>query len=353
MKYLFAIGGVKASGAEKRMAMTAIGLRSRGYDVDLVLRESLKKDFNSRGIYFPGLTLHIIRDSFFGKRNKLFYLFNLLFFNLTSVFKFEKYCCHIAIFNPVLFPIIYFFSQRFYFEITSPDIAKSKALKYSLIFYKKMYCLCVSESVYNLVNDKYPQKALLIKLRTLPYVEKELSSNTDNNKLKENRVIFAHRLIERKNPILALQLFSKLANDYPDWSFEIYGDGPLSSDVSFLINSVKFNNINYFGRTNSLNEILERSKIFVSLIEPDNYPSQSILEAMKLGNALFLSDTGYSKEKFITNNGIVSSLNLQSLVLNFKYLLDNFENYNLGVSLAKDMYSYDRYLDDCELLYEH
>jgi glycosyltransferase involved in cell wall biosynthesis len=38
--------------------------------------------------------------------------------------------------------------------------------------------------------------------------------------------------------------------------------------------------------------VLERSSIFVSLQEGENYPSQSLLEAMACGNAVIATDVG-------------------------------------------------------------
>jgi glycosyltransferase involved in cell wall biosynthesis len=48
--------------------------------------------------------------------------------------------------------------------------------------------------------------------------------------------------------------------------------------------------------------------VFASVIHPNNYPSQSVLEALAYGNALLLSDTGTSLERFLDGNGVGCSL---------------------------------------------
>ena len=68
-----------------------------------------------------------------------------------------------------------------------------------------------------------------------------------------------------------------------------------------LADEINTNSVMKIGRVNDISDYLMHSKIYVSLIEPDNYPSQSIFEAMYYGNALVCSNTGDSN-KFINNN---------------------------------------------------
>src|SRR5690606_28342446 len=103
--------------------------------------------------------------------------------------------------------------------------------------------------------------------------------------------------ISRKNPVIAAKAFVDLANEFDDWEFLFFGDGPLSPEIKDIFkNSQK--NAKFIGSSVDLKNELYDSYAFVSLIEPDNYPSQSVLEAMSLGNLLIISDTGYSKDKF-------------------------------------------------------
>jgi hypothetical protein len=61
-----------------------------------------------------------------------------------------------------------------------------------------------------------------------------------------------------------------------------------------LKQTVKECNRIFVGYQPNIYDSLCKSKIFVSIIERDNYPSQSILEAMACQNALILSDRGDS-----------------------------------------------------------
>jgi len=51
-------------------------------------------------------------------------------------------------------------------------------------------------------------------------------------------------------------------------------------------------------------EILNQSAIFVSLQAADNYPSQSLLEAMACGNAIIATDVGETWRLVDETNGI-------------------------------------------------
>lgn len=139
---------------------------------------------------------------------------------------------------------------------------------------------------------------------------------------KKNVVVFAHRLIERKNPWIAVKAFAFLAKKHSDWSFEVYGNGPLSGEIELYCSAAGLDNLNYLGYHDDIPCVLARSKIFVSLIYPDNFPSQSVFEAMACGNALVISDTGDSCERFLCgDNGVSVELDVDSLIKGVEKLI--------------------------------
>ena len=84
----------------------------------------------------------------------------------------------------------------------------------------------------------------------------------------------------------------------------------------------KLANVNLFSDyTEKPFEILGRSKIFLSLQDEDNYPSQSLLEAMASECCVIATDVGETRNLVDTTCGVLTGKNSQQLAENIKYLL--------------------------------
>ncbi len=113
---------------------------------------------------------------------------------------------------------------------------------------------------------------------------------------KENLVVFAARLDEQKHPEWFLEavriIFSSGADSVCNWKFMICGDGPLREQ---LIRKSKEYNLNeqlIFTIEGQLHKILNKSKVFVSCQDFENFPSLSMAEAMASGNAIIARNVG-------------------------------------------------------------
>ena len=166
---------------------------------------------------------------------------------------------------------------------------------------------------------------------------------------KENLIVFAHRLIERKNPVLFAKIVNELCQNekYKNWNFAIFGQGPLEKKVkSILASNIRSGRVQVEFVSN-LKSFLDKSKIFVSLIEPDNYPSQSVIEAMHSGNALLVLNSGTSK-RFIEGNGFLVEKNYDVIRNKLEALMesDNLNDYQVkSTKLAHDCFSSKSYID--------
>ena len=127
-------------------------------------------------------------------------------------------------------------------------------------------------------------------------------------------VVFTGRLEERKNPFLFLDAVEILLNKYPDIIFHIMGEGRLSEAVYNRCQRLNSKNVIFHGFHKNPPEILSESSAFISIQETNNYPSQSILEAMACGNAVIASDVGDTRMFINENNGILISLDKNELV---------------------------------------
>lgn len=164
---------------------------------------------------------------------------------------------------------------------------------------------------------------------------------------KTNIIIFAHQFMERKNPELFADVIQNFCRDerYNSWKFGFYGRGPLENILKRKLKQHIDSGRVHFGFVYNLKEKLLQSKIFVSLIEPDNFPSQSIVEAMSEGNALLVLNSGDS-HRFIKENGMLVKKDANIILEKLKSLTKE-DLMHLGQKsqvLAKEKFSLENYL---------
>lgn len=358
-KVCYILGGSKLSGAEKRIIITAIKLsKNKKNKVWLITSERLKKEFLSSELTTKDYKSikWVTRKKSKIKSKYIRRAINLLRNSLLNIIQipiFNAYI-HVALYdNSTLLSLLgsrLIGTSKFYYEITSPDVAKSSAThnlkKYSFLSDK---LICVSESVRRQLNYKDNSK-IYVRKHPLAYRSQE-----NGHRKKENIVVYAHRLVERKNPQLAAKAFQLLALEYPQWNFLICGVGPLESQVSHAVSLANLNNFSYLGYVYNMDSLMKKSKIFVSLIEPDNYPSQSVFNALANGNALIVSNTGVSKNKFIKKNGYAVELTLESVTHAIRNLISSNEVEDASKhskKLFKSRYRQELYFMESEDIYD-
>ena len=118
---------------------------------------------------------------------------------------------------------------------------------------------------------------------------------------KTKTIVFAGRLIDSKQPLLALDAFNlaykRLETPLKyEWKLIILGNGPLRPFIKKRIDEYKLNKNVLLLHKPDISNILNKSTIFVSVQKHENYPSQSLLEAMASGNAIIATDVGDTKK---------------------------------------------------------
>lgn len=118
----------------------------------------------------------------------------------------------------------------------------------------------------------------------------------DQRCAKENLIIFAGRLIPEKNPLLFVQAIRMLVErGIRGIEFVIAGDGPQREAVAAAICAGCLEALVSLGPVDDLPALLARSRMFVSLQRTENYPSQSLLEAMAAENLIIATDVGETR----------------------------------------------------------
>jgi glycosyltransferase involved in cell wall biosynthesis len=109
---------------------------------------------------------------------------------------------------------------------------------------------------------------------------------------KELGVVFAGRLVEEKNPRLFLLAVPAIRRAVPAARFFLLGEGPLRVQVEEDLDRLAIHDVIEVGFRPDLASVLGKTRVFVSLQRQDNYPSQSLLEAMACGMATVATDVG-------------------------------------------------------------
>jgi glycosyltransferase involved in cell wall biosynthesis len=63
--------------------------------------------------------------------------------------------------------------------------------------------------------------------------------------------------------------------------------------------------------------------VFASLIHPDNYPSQSVMEAMFMGNAVVATDAGDTRRLVDERNGVLVGYREEEVAAALRQLADD------------------------------
>jgi len=132
---------------------------------------------------------------------------------------------------------------------------------------------------------------------------------------KENSVVFMSRLVRIKNPILFLKAIeiANLKYNMTNINYFILGDGALKTILNDYILSNRLKNVYCKGVISMPWEYLQKSKVFVSIQQDENYPSQSLLEAMACENSIVASDVGETRLLVTENEGILVNLNEEAI----------------------------------------
>lgn len=229
------------------------------------------------------------------------------------------------------------------YELTSPDIASKVGNWPTRRLRSHSGYLAVSSSV----ERRFRQHTKEGRLSTAPLPFFQPTRPTFQTKIREKKVVFAHRFMPRKNGVLFAHAARLFCERNPEWRVDILGQGEDEDQIREIVAPMSSKiRVDY---TNDLPTVLQSSQIFVSLISPDNYPSQSVFEAMANGNALLVSNTGDSADLLIDGNGAVVNLDINEVVKALELLIESpgrlLEMGEKSRAIMQTRYSADRYLD--------
>lgn len=103
-------------------------------------------------------------------------------------------------------------------------------------------------------------------------------------------IISVGRLIPSKNFETLIHAFSGIANDWPDLTLTIYGEGPERQNLENLVSHLHLNNRVFFpGVVQNIQEKIAQSDLFVFPSKYEGFPN-AVCEAMAAGVPIIASD---------------------------------------------------------------
>ncbi|HET6975899.1 MAG TPA: glycosyltransferase [Pyrinomonadaceae bacterium] len=140
------------------------------------------------------------------------------------------------------------------------------------------------------------------------------------------RLVSLSRLSADKRPDLSIRAFASIARDFPDWDFDLYGDGPARATVADLIAKLAPDRIQLRGFASEPYEVLSNADLFVSTSWVEGF-GNSIWEAMACGVPVVATEAGTTTRTLVRHgvDGMVSNDTVSALARDLATLMSDDE----------------------------
>lgn len=184
---------------------------------------------------------------------------------------------------------------------------------------------CLSDDIKKEILNIYPTIETRLFVSPCSFIDYE---NTDFSvKEKENIIVFSGRFNEQKGVNLLISIIPDFLKKTKDFKLYILGHGPLENLIKETVRKHNGQDRIKIEFNTDPKLILKKSKIFLSLQKNENYPSQSLIEAMACGNIPIATDNGLTHLLVNENTGIrVQEDSSTDLFENLLDLCSNIDN---------------------------
>jgi len=176
-----------------------------------------------------------------------------------------------------------------------------------------------------------------------PVADVFLTERYDGN--REKRIVAVGRLEPQKNYKNMIDAFEIVSKKHDDYTFEIFGDGYLKSELQDYINSKRLHNkIFLMGKTDNVKKAIYKATVFVMSSDYEGMPN-SLLEAACLGIPCVSTDCPCGGPREILENGksgiLVEINNSQKLAEGIIKIVENEKIANkFGINTNKNQINY-------------
>jgi glycosyltransferase involved in cell wall biosynthesis len=241
------------------------------------------------------------------------------------------------------------------FAAASPEMA-AYSQERMIKKWKKVLSLAKNVDVLNPKNTvNIHSSKKFISPNSFPYLPifKNIPRDKFLNAERKDLIVFCGTFVHQKNPLLALDGFYEyIAGSERKHNAQLImiGRGELKEmlvDKANQINNRLGSEAIVFKDESSLVDVLSEAKIFLSLQDFDNYPSQSLMEAMLFCNSIISIDNGDTRKLVdpAKNNILLQSKDPKALGEAIQSLLCNWELNTLNHDLIINNFTVEKFLD--------
>lgn len=186
------------------------------------------------------------------------------------------------------------------------------------------YIVCLSEKDKELFEKNIRSKDIKYKLIRFPNTIDILNKKKIRNK---NLVVISRIALGSKRLDLAIKAMKKL----PEFTLNIYGEGPAESFYKEIVEKEKIINVNFKGGTNRVQDKLDEASIYIITSDFEGYPISAI-EAMRRGLPIIIRNTFNAASDIVVNNenGILldKEWKEEKFIVAIKKIYDNYDYYS-------------------------
>ncbi len=145
----------------------------------------------------------------------------------------------------------------------------------------------------------------------------------DNYNVASKSIIAAGRLTYQKGFDLLISAWALIANKYPDWRLDIYGEGIDKQKLKDQIDKANINNIHLLGSAIDMENVYKNASFFVMSSRYEGF-GMVLIEAQTFALPTISFDCPYGPNEIITNNEngyLVENGNIEQLAASIESLI--------------------------------
>jgi len=195
------------------------------------------------------------------------------------------------------------------------------------------------------IKKRFPKMKIAVIGNVVPQYEEAVELARAKEQYK---ILFIGRLVKKiKRPHLLIEAFSKLADAFPHWNVEIWGDGSKKSYQWFLETTIRRKGLSerifLKGTTHDVASVLQKGDLFVFPSAFEGF-GLTLAEAMSMGLPPLGCKSCAAVNELIQDgvNGLLAEDGVDSLAQSMKTLMENQElRVRLGKAARESMRKYE------------
>lgn len=288
-----------AGGAEKQIILLANALSERGHEVHLIILAENKSKYDIT----KTVKIHDLTQAELRKKNKIFIRYCALKKQLIEIepdisIHYWLQSAYFCAFMNKSIPGKIIYSERG--DPGDVEYNGMLGLIRSIAFKRASGFVFQSEGACNYFNEKIKNKSIVIHNSvSIPdgmYLEP--------CKNREKKIVTVGRLHPQKNQKLLIDAFSKIADKFPEYRLDIYGEGELESKLRNQIKQLGLENRVFLrGTKQNILDYVYPASLFVLCSDYEGMPN-ALMEAMAIGVPCISTDCKPGGARTLIKNGI-------------------------------------------------